>query len=69
MTSRWSGGGMIGKVLISMGFGEIGFVWYSGSVAWAELGFGGERRRGRRFVSLVLGWSGVVPGVALGDRV
>ncbi len=60
---------MIGKVLMSMGFGEIGFVWYSGSVAWAELGFGGERRHGRRFVSVVRGWSGVVPGVALGDHV
>ncbi len=67
--SRWPGDGMIGKVLISIGFGEIGFVWYSGSVAWAELGLGGERRHGRRFVPVVSGWSGVVPAVALGDHV
>ena len=60
---------MTGKVLISMGFGEIGFVWHSGSVAWAELGLGEERRRGRRFVPVVRGWSGVVPGVVLGDHV
>ena len=67
--SRWPGDGMIGEVLISTGFGEMGVVWYSGSAAWTELGFGGERRRGRRFVPVVRGWSGVVPGVALGDRV
>ena len=28
-----------------------------------------ERRRGRRFGSVVRGWSGVVPGVAVGDHV
>ena len=69
VSSRWPGEGIIGKVLISIGFGEIGFVWYSGSVAWAELGLGADRRRERRFVPVVCGWSGVVPAVALGDHV
>ena len=32
---------MPGKMLILIGFGRIGFVWYSGSVAWTELGLAG----------------------------
>ena len=46
--SRLPCGGMIGKALILIGFGEIGLISFAGSAIRTAPGTSGERRRGPR---------------------